>query len=61
MNGTVMNTASCVASIINGPNGKMVIVCTTVILLCGINALREFVEGGHTITVTNDNAKLEVA
>lgn len=61
MNDTVMNTASCVASVVNGPNGKLVVICSTVIMLYVFSGLRTLIEGGHAITVQNENIGLKVA
>lgn len=33
MNETVTNAATCVATIVNGPQGKLAIVCGTVVIL----------------------------
>lgn len=61
MNEAITNTASCVASIANGPNGKVALICGTVVVLYGITATCYLILNGHTVTATCSNTKLEVA
>ncbi len=61
MNEPITNTASCVASIANGPNGKVALICGTVVILYGITAACYLISNGHTVTVTCSSTKLEAA
>lgn len=61
MNETVTNAATCVTAIVNGPQGKLAIVCGTIVILYGITAACYLIVSGHTITLANSNVKLEAA
>lgn len=61
MTETVNSTASCLASIVNGPNGKLTIVCGTVVILYGISAAWYLIANGHSLTVANEKTKVVAA
>lgn len=61
MSEVAARATSCVASIANGQNGKVAIICGTVVLLYGITAAWYLIDHGHTVTFASGSTRIEVA